>query len=57
MRHSESLLQVDTLMIELGYGLVSMADPAKGETYCNGLPRQEIICAGHGFHRAIHPPA
>ena len=26
----ESLLQVDTLMIELGYGLVSMADPAKG---------------------------
>ena len=26
----ESLLQVDTLMIELGYGLVTMADPAKG---------------------------
>ena len=26
----ESLLQVDTLMIELGYGLVGLADPAKG---------------------------
>ena len=26
----ENLLQVDTLMIELGYGLVGLADPAKG---------------------------
>ena len=26
----ESLLQVDTLMIELGYGLVGLADPSKG---------------------------
>ena len=33
----ESLLQVDTLMIELGYGLVSMADPAREGTCCNGL--------------------
>ena len=26
----ENLLQVDTLMIELGYGLIGLADPAKG---------------------------
>ena len=52
----EKLLDLDTMELEVGYGLVRLVDTAKGGDLLEriSLIRRQIA-HGHGDHRSAHP--
>lgn len=52
----ETLLNVDTLQIELGYGLVALADVRKGGDLLERVTGvQAELCPGNGLYHSAHP--